>query len=531
MPGPSWRTSALSATSEAVCGRLQSEDARILLALLSFFSTLDKIPANLLSRGTAPCKRWTSQGGIEEVDANHMGLPPELQALLSDTTRLEHSFRTLELSSAVTKHHDQTYTIDNTVTSHIHERLPAEDLCFWRHQAVVVVYRAVPWKYIEPVVPNAKLFLPHLKHAVQELQDICETLPANTRIDLALTLLESSRYSNLSWKRWVTKQAEIVSRGLDDSYLESRITESQTLINRIAGASIQPANSNSDSLQRWAHSTTDKRMQYAIGQATIQRSLDCMQVDDLFTARALLENLSLVHHNSSLMERVIIFRKDMLLGRILRFLGEFEASRVHLESARQTADQFKDIVFDEDFRDLGCDYADTLRELDHARPAERQLRAEIMRQDRLDRSLRKSILELSLSEALFAQGRLDEAEELCIEIESRAGLLKMERLRLSVTRAKLRHVQSDYEGAFNHWSSAMAAVGKYKLTGGSTSQIIVMSICDTLSELGHAQLMQQSLQQARTLGNLVKPGRAEYWIAGMRHWLEFLQSRSFRSHM
>lgn len=51
----------------------------------------------------------------------------------------------------------------------------------------------------------------------------------------------------------------------------------------------------------------------------------------------------------------------------------------------------------------------------------------------------------------------------------------------------------------------MAAVGKYKLTGGSTTQIIVMSICDTLSELGHAQLMQQSLQQARTLGNLVKP--------------------------
>lgn len=177
--------------------------------------------------------------------------------------------------------------------------------------------------------------------------------------------------------------------------------ESQTLINRIAGASIQPANSNSDSLQRWAHSTTDKRMQYAIGQATIQRSLDCMQVDDLFTARALLENLSLVHHNS-LMEWVLIFRRDMLLGGILRFLGEFEASRVHLESARHTANQFKDIVFDEDFRDLACDYADTLRELDHARPAERQLRAEIMRQDRLGRSSRKSILELSLSEALFA---------------------------------------------------------------------------------------------------------------------------------
>jgi hypothetical protein len=60
----------------------------------------------------------------------------------------------------------------------------------------------------------------------------------------------------------------------------------------------------------------------------------------------------------------VLFRKDMLLGRGLRFQGEFADSLSHLERAQKAAEQHKDLIFDEDLRDLTCDLADTLRKLD-----------------------------------------------------------------------------------------------------------------------------------------------------------------------
>lgn len=150
---PPWRNPSLVAASEAASAwsEIQSEDAKILLVLISFFSTVDKIPINLLFRGAAPCKRWTAQGGIEEVDAIHVGLAPELLDFLSDITRLERSFHSLIPSSAVSKDHEQIYTLGKAAANHVRERLSAEDLLFWKYQALIITYRAIPWKYIEPV--------------------------------------------------------------------------------------------------------------------------------------------------------------------------------------------------------------------------------------------------------------------------------------------------------------------------------------------------------------------------------------------
>ncbi|KAK7416063.1 hypothetical protein QQZ08_012145 [Neonectria magnoliae] len=67
------------------------------------------------------------------------------------------------------------------------------------------------------------------------------------------------------------------------------------------------------------------------------------------------------------MEEVVLFRKHMMLGRVLRFQGEFNESLTHLERSRKIAGQRKDLTFDEDLRDLICDLADTLRELDDPR--------------------------------------------------------------------------------------------------------------------------------------------------------------------
>lgn len=134
------------AVSEAVpgSGGIHSEDAKVLLVLLSFLSTSDKIPLDLLFRGAAPRKRWTAQGEIKGVDAIHTGLVLELCSLLSDMPRLGNSFHELDLSSAVFKNNNQTYTLDEVITSCTRKRLSAEDLSFWRYQAIIIIYRAVP---------------------------------------------------------------------------------------------------------------------------------------------------------------------------------------------------------------------------------------------------------------------------------------------------------------------------------------------------------------------------------------------------
>jgi hypothetical protein len=146
-----WKVSSLTAVSQAIpeSNGIHSEDANLLLILLSFLSTPEKIPLDLLFRGATPRRRWTVQGEIAEVDAVVAGLNPEISSLLSNISRLEEAFFCLELSSTVSKF-EQTYTLDEAIACRIREGLSPEHHSFWRHQALVIAYRAIPWKYIEP---------------------------------------------------------------------------------------------------------------------------------------------------------------------------------------------------------------------------------------------------------------------------------------------------------------------------------------------------------------------------------------------
>lgn len=216
------------------------------------------------------------------------------------------------------------------------------------------------------------------------------------------------------WKRFAVDKAELAARGLEDWYLHSCIAQAQCLLSRIAGNMDQAASSLGNLSQGRLSGSVDKRMHSAVGQAAIQHSLNCIQVEDLYQSPSPVEN-------------IVLFRRDMMLGRVLRFQGEFRELLAHLESARKTAGQCKDLVFDEDLRDFTCDLADTLRELDDPVSAEHHLRAEILRRDPNSASSPGgSLLELSLAEALFAQEHFKEAERLCLDIQSRPDLLKFE---------------------------------------------------------------------------------------------------------
>jgi hypothetical protein len=131
----------------------QAEDAHVLLTLLSLLSTSDKIPFDLLFRGATPRKRWTIQGEVEEVDADRVGLAPQVACLLSDAPRLSEAFQKLEESSSVVLDSavgsTKAYKLNEAIASNARAKLSGEDLSSWRWQALIVTYRAIPWKYLE----------------------------------------------------------------------------------------------------------------------------------------------------------------------------------------------------------------------------------------------------------------------------------------------------------------------------------------------------------------------------------------------
>ncbi|CVL11857.1 hypothetical protein FPRO06_07906 [Fusarium proliferatum] len=523
----------MAAVSESFPGSSNrySEDASILLAFLSVLAVSERVPLDLLSRGAAPRRRWNTRGEIAAVDAAAAGLNPELYSLLSGSSRLSDAFHELELLSALSKNTDETYNLDEIVVSRIRERLSPESLSFFRSQALIVVYRAIPWKYVEPATPITKLFLPHLRYTLQTFREDSMYLPVGVRADLVLTLLEASRFPNMAWKRFMVEQAELAAHGLEDHYIHYLIAQSRCLLDRISGTTDQTRSCLDDIGQDTTSMTIDNRMHSVAGQASIQRSLNCIQTEDLSTAKRVLEDWSPLHRIPSSLERVVEFRKNILLGRILRYQGAFRESLTYLERAQTTAAQENDLTFYEDFRDLTCDLADTLRELDEPMSGEGHLRTEITRRDRSGISTGKSLLQLSLAEVLFAQARYREAENICLEVESRPGLLKLEKLRLHITMAKIRHVDFNYDGAFLYWKEAMKDIAKFQMTGGRATRTILLSICDTLRSRGQAKLMKDSMDQVALLDAGAKPEGAEYWIAGLRHWSQYLDSRTSRSHM
>lgn len=194
--------------------------------------------------------------------------------------------------------------------------------------------------------------------------------------------------------------------------------------------------------------STNRRLRSIVGQEAIQRSLNCIQVDEFSKAKQLLTTWDSADQNACPMEVATLFRKNLLLARILRYQGDFQDSLTHLEKARNLAEQRQDLSFDEDYRDLICELADTLRELDEPVLAEGHLRAQIMQQAHTGITWSyQSLFELCLAEALFAQKRFKEAMHICRDIKSRTRFLKIEELRLNITIAKMLHVEKDLEGA------------------------------------------------------------------------------------
>lgn len=312
---------------------------------------------------------------------------------------------------------------------------------------------------------------------------------------------------------------------MEDWYLSACLASAQCSLYRVGGKQEEAVFALEKINDQKQLNAGDEKIDSAVRHLLIQRALNYIQVDDLIHATQVLESLGDLGQNPSLMKQVVHFRQNMLLGRILRFQGHFESSLAYLERSYTTTEQLEGLDFAEDLRDLTCDLADTLRELDMPQAAEEYLQKEFARLDAqvcIPKGSGRSLLEACLAEVLFAQGRLDEAERLCLETESRENLMRFGKLRLFIVLAKIYHTRSDYQRALKYWREAADAVARFPMKGGRTTRAILTSMQVTLGHLGHVEAQEQVLQQADALDEPAEPGVAQYWIAGIRHWQTYL---------
>ncbi|KAJ5481404.1 hypothetical protein N7475_000216 [Penicillium sp. IBT 31633x] len=335
------------------------------------------------------------------------------------------------------------------------------------------------------------------------------------RIDIALNVIESARFSVMEWKQSAIKHAEELTVGLDDSYMRSCFAQRQCLLHRLSGetdlAFIALRNGTSDQGNRKLHA--------AYGHTVVQHALNHIQLDQLTEASELLRTWQPTSWAHSVMEQAVLFRQQLIMGKILRYRGYFVESLSYLERSQNITNTAKDLIYLEDTSELACSLADTYLELDDPAKAESCLQAAINRQ-----APKQGALIIALAECLFAQKRLGEVEDtLCRVLQCRLKLMKMDKLRLAIVQAKLFHVRSQFGEAFRYWTESMGNLRRFNLASGRTTRIILLSQCDVLHRQGHFDLERRTRDQLDALEECADAGGALYWIPGLRHWLDYLE--------
>ena len=127
-----------------------SEDSKLLLILACQLASCEML-LSILFLGATPRRRWTETGEIEEIAASCIGLAPDLEDFLSDVSRSRKAADELQMASVISRTADDRYVLDPTIRDRVLAMLSPEVQSFWRHQALVIAYRSVPWKYLEPV--------------------------------------------------------------------------------------------------------------------------------------------------------------------------------------------------------------------------------------------------------------------------------------------------------------------------------------------------------------------------------------------
>lgn len=318
-------------------------------------------------------------------------------------------------------------------------------------------------------------------------------------------------------------------------YLLLRLNSARSLLRRLEGNHDAAVGEIDKLVNQQQQAPQNQRDNAAMGHVALQRALNSIQVDDLTQAEQFLDQWRhLGDDEPSPMEHVVYFRRGVMLGRISRALGRFAEAHTHLKRSYDLAAQQHDLIFDEDRRDLISELADTLLELDKPYAAESYLRMEFARRSQgMEDSAKsgKSLLEAAMAEVLFAQGRTKEAQHVCSQAEARWDeLMKLGKFRICIVRAKIHHSRSDHAAAIGYWDMALQQASTFPGKTGRTTRKLVVFRRESRRALGLADT--EGFERYTDPSTApAKPGGTIYWIAGLRHWENYLRLEAARIRM
>ncbi|KAK2761093.1 hypothetical protein CKAH01_16388 [Colletotrichum kahawae] len=538
-----------------------SSDADMLLRLSCFFAPLHDIPVEMLRLGTTPRNRWTKNGSTATRQSR---VHPNLAAFISNQRRTDAALQALVESGAIsfdTVNGHKTYKIRPRLMEETLAKLELDCIKFWKQQALLVLYHAITWKYIEPSTPVATMTVPHLQHVLKLDGDLSADIPGfnlapEIEEDLVLTLTEAARLPKISWKAFAVDQARAFCRVGQSAYAVSRVLENLCLVRRLSKKEIPWLK---DEHAVGTADPNDLRTHAANGLTALQDCLDEMQREAFSKAEEVLDGWEPISKQP--MVQVVLFRKYCLLGQIKRQQGLFPQAVQAVETALKIANEHRKngLYFDEDLPSLACSYADTLREQRSFNEAEKHLQWNLQNPVLSFRS--RSQIQASLVECLFAKGHkmlidgehcearqiLENAEKLCqklVHLESEP-ILRFDQLRTWLTFGKISFIRGDYVGAEHRFQEAMNVINKFERTNGYATTVIITSMIHTLrrsleavdhdpeAQINRQKALEQSCKELEILKSMADPNGTRFWIPGLCEWEEWLRTQDLRrqSHL
>ncbi|TLS20273.1 uncharacterized protein PpBr36_11445 [Pyricularia pennisetigena] len=502
-----------------------------LLLLLSFsIKPGGSLRIGLLKLAGSTKLRWDDNGYPLEDPASSADLKSDIAQLLCSKAGLERAFDELYAAGVASLASDDPPTVTITATGYemLAGKCEEADIGSWKRQALIVACRAVSFKYLG--FPNTveertslKSYLEHTLKALRAHYRGFEDLSPFTRVEVALCLIEASRFPGMAWKRSILVWAKEVMGHYDDVYVDYGMSQRLTVVRRLEG-DLPTARQTINRLlthdaSRHAHYEEKGHLSAVTGHAVVEQALNCFQEEQLATANSILSSWKPLSNPPCPAENTVVFRGELLRAKISRYQGEFARSLASIQICREIVSQHhpKTIVLEDDLASLACEHADALRELDRLQEAE----------EILDEALATSlgvgdlqVLSLCRAEVLFAQDRLDEAKAACQEYATAVSLTKMAKLRLCITRAKISHLQAEWSDALFWWTEALKTIAKFPPTSGHATWAIHVSVAHILQHQ-NADLRMNGETQARGIADLKKlatKSEALCWIAGLRHW-------------
>lgn len=364
-----------------------------------------------------------------------------------------------------------------------------------------------------------RLQIRQIQYVADRYRSLGALLSSPVKQKLAEVLLAASTFSDHSWKHKALQTVDTMMAGEPTDYLQIWADVRKcTLTGLQIGYEVE----------EWAIrkiTPTDARSNALYGQLILSYVNNNIRRNNLDHPRSVLGRISPLNIDCpSTMERLVLKKQYIAIGRIERYLGNFLTAQEYL-----TPPVDEDIKLDAVTGRYRISHlASVLCELNQADKARRLLLEEINVLEELGLQNISSCrcLRLSLAEANLLQGNLPEAEKTYLSVKVAKDcadltiVTAIEKLRLWMGLARISHLRGLWSQALANWEKALRASDDCDWKACFNQVVIWYSISHVKLVLGERETSMRYIQEADEMYGRVG---CKYWLTGLAtHWLEYI---------